>query len=127
MRLLTHSSFAVVEGRARRRSPTQTGYKVKLVQPGDAGVMVNEAILRKDHPVADALFGVDNTFLTRALDAGIFDPYVAHGLDTVPAALQVDPAAPGHADRPQRRLRRLRHVVVRPRRPPARAGTRSTT
>ena len=59
----------------------QTGYKVKLVQPGDAGVMVNEAILRKDNPVADALFGVDNTFLTRALDAGIFDPYTAHGLD----------------------------------------------
>ena len=57
----------------------QTGYKVKLVQPGDAGVMVNEAILRKDHPVADALFGVDNTFLTRALDAGIFDPYIAPG------------------------------------------------
>ena len=62
------------------------------MQPGDAGVMVNEAILRKDHPVADALFGVDNTFLTRALDAGIFDPYTATGLDVGSRrALQLDP------------------------------------
>jgi len=87
--LLTHSSFAASPA-VLADFTAQTGYKVKLVQPGDAGVMVNEAILRKDHPVADALFGVDNTFLTRALDAGIFDPYVAPGLATVPAAQRVD-------------------------------------
>ena len=34
--------------------------------------------------MADALFGVDNTFLTRALDAGMFEPYTAKGLDGVP-------------------------------------------
>jgi thiamine transport system substrate-binding protein len=89
VRLLTHSSFAASK-QVLADFTRRTGYQVKLVQPGDAGVMVNEAILRKDSPVADALFGVDNTFLTRALDAGIFDPYVAHGLDTVPAALRVD-------------------------------------
>jgi thiamine transport system substrate-binding protein len=89
VRLLTHSSFAVSK-EVLAEFTKQTGYEVKLVQPGDAGVMVNEAILRKDSPVADALFGVDNTFLTRALDAGIFDPYPARGLDTVPADLQVD-------------------------------------
>jgi thiamine transport system substrate-binding protein len=90
VRLLTHSSFAASK-QVLADFTRQTGYQVKLVQPGDAGVMVNEAILRKDSPVADALFGVDNTFLTRALDAGIFDPYVAHALDTVPAALEADP------------------------------------
>jgi thiamine transport system substrate-binding protein len=89
VRLLTHSSFAASK-QVLADFTRETGYQVKLVQPGDAGVMVNEAILRKDSPVADALFGVDNTFLTRALDAGVFDPYVAHGLDTVPGALQVD-------------------------------------
>jgi thiamine transport system substrate-binding protein len=89
VRLLTHSSFAVSKG-VLADFTKQTGYKVKLVQPGDAGVMVNEAILRKDNPVADAIFGVDNTFLTRALDAGIFDAYVAKGLDAVPQAFQVD-------------------------------------
>lgn len=89
VRLLTHSSFAASK-QVLADFTRRTGYQVKLVQPGDAGLMVNEAILRKDSPVADALFGVDNTFLTRALDAGIFDPYVAHALDTVPAAFQVD-------------------------------------
>jgi thiamine transport system substrate-binding protein len=89
VRLLTHSSFAVSKA-VLADFTRQTGYKIKLVQPGDAGVMVNAAILRKDNPVADALFGVDNTFLTRALDAGIFDPYEAKGLDSVPAALQTD-------------------------------------
>jgi thiamine transport system substrate-binding protein len=90
VRLLTHSSFAVSKG-VLADFTRQTGYSVKLVQPGDAGVMVNEAILRKDAPVADALFGVDNTFLTRALDAGIFDPYPARGLDTVKASVAGDP------------------------------------
>jgi thiamine transport system substrate-binding protein len=87
VRLLTHSSFAVSKA-VLAEFTRKTGYNVKLVQPGDAGVMVNEAILTKNHPVADALFGVDNTFLTRALDAGIFDSYTAAGLDSVPAALQ---------------------------------------
>jgi thiamine transport system substrate-binding protein len=89
VRLLTHSSFAVSKDVLAEFTAT-TGYKVKLVQPGDAGVMVNEAILRKDSPVADALFGIDNTFLTRALDAGIFDSYVAHGLDAVSVKWQAD-------------------------------------
>jgi thiamine transport system substrate-binding protein len=88
--LLTHSSFAASKA-VLADFTRQTGYKVKIVQPSDAGVMVNEAILRKKNPVADALFGVDNTFLTRALDAGIFDSYVAHGLDRVPSALRTDP------------------------------------
>jgi len=87
--LLTHSSFAVSKD-VLAAFTAQTGYKVKLVQPGDAGVMVNAAILRKNNPVADALFGVDNTFLTRALDAGIFDPYVAHRVNDLSAGLQVD-------------------------------------
>ena len=89
VRLLTHSSFAASK-EVLADFTKQTGYKVKLVQPGDAGVMVNAAILRKNDPVADAMFGVDNTFLTRALDAGIFDPYVAKGLDTVPQPFRVD-------------------------------------
>ena len=88
--LLTHSSFATSKD-VLADFTRQTGYKVKIVQPNDAGVMVNQAILRKKNPVADLLFGVDNTFLTRALDAGIFDPYVPRGSNTVPAALRVDP------------------------------------
>ena len=44
-------------------SPQQTGITVKVLQAGDAGAMVNQAILTKDKPQGDVLFGVDNTFL----------------------------------------------------------------
>ena len=40
VRLLTHSSFAASKD-VLADFTNQTGYKVKLVQPGDAGVMVN--------------------------------------------------------------------------------------
>ena len=40
---------------------------------------MNQAILTKDNPLGDVFFGVDNTFLTRALDAGIFEPYTVAG------------------------------------------------
>jgi thiamine transport system substrate-binding protein len=81
--LLTHDAFAASKN-VIADFTKQSGCKLKLVQPGDAGVMVNEAILRKDNPVADALYGVDNTFLTRALDAGLFEPYTPKGLDLKP-------------------------------------------
>ena len=73
----------------------------------------NQAILTKDDPLGDVFFGVDNTFLTRALDAGIFEPYTAAALATVPAEFQLDPTHRAHADRPRRRVRQLRQAVVR--------------
>jgi thiamine transport system substrate-binding protein len=68
----------------------QTGITVKILQSGDAGAALNQAILTKDHPLGDAFFGVDNTFLGRALAAGIFEPYTAAGLDQVPQQYQLD-------------------------------------
>jgi thiamine transport system substrate-binding protein len=88
--LLTHDAFAASK-EVLADFTAQTGYKVKLVQPGDAGVVVNQAILTKDHPVADALFGVDNTFLTRALDAGIFEPYTPAAENTIETGVYTDP------------------------------------
>ena len=38
--------------------------------------------------MADVLYGIDNTFLSRALDAGIFDSYSAQALASVPDALE---------------------------------------
>jgi thiamine transport system substrate-binding protein len=68
----------------------QTGATVNVLRAGDAGAMVNQAILTKDNPIADVLFGVDNSFLSRALDAGIFEPYGAAGLENVPVELRLD-------------------------------------
>ncbi len=87
--LVTHDSFAVSKP-VLRAFTKQTGITVKVLKSGDAGAALNQAILTKDQPLGDAFFGVDNTFLSRALDAGIFVPYIAKGLDTVPANFQLD-------------------------------------
>jgi thiamine transport system substrate-binding protein len=87
--LVTHDSFAVSKP-VLRAFTQQTGITVKVLKNGDAGAALNQAILTKDAPLGDAFFGVDNTFLSRALEAGIFVPYTAKGLDTVPAALRLD-------------------------------------
>jgi thiamine transport system substrate-binding protein len=88
--LLTHDAFAASKS-VLADFTKQTGYKVKLEQPGDAGLVVNQAILRKNNPLGDAIFGVDNTFLTRALDAGIFDTYTSPAANTLKAGVYVDP------------------------------------
>jgi thiamine transport system substrate-binding protein len=87
--LLTHDAFAVSDD-VLASFTEETGYKVKRLAPGDAGIAVNTAVLRKDDPVADVLYGVDNTFLTRALDEEIFRPYEAKDLEKVPEELVTD-------------------------------------
>lgn len=87
--LLTHESFALSEGTLKAFTE-QTGIGVKLATSGDAGTMVNQAILTKDNPIADVLYGIDNTFLSRALNAGIFSPYTAAEIDNVSTLLRVD-------------------------------------
>jgi thiamine transport system substrate-binding protein len=85
--LVTHDSFAVSEGLLDQFA-ADTGITVKVLQAGDAGEMVNQAILTKGDPLGDVLYGVDNTFLGRALDEEIFDPYRSPALDDVQPGLE---------------------------------------
>ena len=94
--LMTYDSFAVSKS-VLADFTRETGFKVKVLTTGDAGQLVSAAIRRGTHPVADALFGIDNTFLTRALDANVFDRYTAKGLSTVPDAVPARPQAPRDA------------------------------
>jgi thiamine transport system substrate-binding protein len=87
--LMTHDFFATSNGLLE--SFTQrTGITVKVLKSGDAGRAVNQAILTKDHSLADVFYGIDNTFLSRALDAGIFVPYTSPELSQVPTQFQLD-------------------------------------
>jgi thiamine transport system substrate-binding protein len=88
--LVTHDSFAVSK-KVLAQFTEQTGIKVKLLPAGDAGAALNQVILTKGAPIGDLLFGVDNTFLSRALKEGIFEPYRSPQLASVPAAFQPDP------------------------------------
>jgi thiamine transport system substrate-binding protein len=46
--------------------------------------------LSKGNPLGDVLYGVDNTFLSRALDNDIFVPYESPLLENVPEEFQLD-------------------------------------
>lgn len=87
--LLTHDSFFVPD-EVLAAFARESGVEVRVLRAGDAGAMVNQAILTKDNPLADVLFGVDNTFLSRAIDEGIFVQYESPRLDRVDPALQLD-------------------------------------
>jgi thiamine transport system substrate-binding protein len=87
--LVSHDSFAASDA-VLKAFTAQTGYTVKVLKSGDAGAALNQEILTKGSPRGDVFFGVDNTLLSRALDNGIFTPYVAKGLDRLPADVQLD-------------------------------------
>jgi thiamine transport system substrate-binding protein len=88
--LVTHDSFDVSED-VLDAFTEETGIEVTIAPAGDAGSTVNQAILTKDDPLGDVLFGVDNTFLSRALDEDLFVPYESPLLAQVPDELVLDP------------------------------------
>ena len=88
--LVTHDSFAVSDG-VLAEFTKQTGITVKLLSSGDAGQMVSQAVLTAGNPVADVMFGIDNTLLCRGLLANLFTPYTSSALAEVPDSLELDP------------------------------------
>ncbi|MET9821415.1 MULTISPECIES: thiamine ABC transporter substrate-binding protein [unclassified Streptomyces] len=87
--LVSHDSWAVSKD-VVAAFEKQSGYKVRVLEDGDAGQAVNKAVLTKDNPQGDVFFGVDNTLLSRALDNGLFQPYEAKGSDLVLPAYRAD-------------------------------------
>ena len=68
--------------------------KVTLIGVGDAGQVLNRAILEKDYPQADVIIGIDNNYLAKALKQDILEPYQSSNLAVVPEELRFD--ASGH-------------------------------
>ncbi len=87
--LVTHDSFLTSEG-IFDSFTAETGIAVEVLSGGDAGELVSRAVLAAGGPEGDVLFGIDNTFLQRGLDAGIFVPHVSPMLDAVPDELELD-------------------------------------
>jgi thiamine transport system substrate-binding protein len=88
--IMTHDSFSISEDLV---TSFEQANNVKLVflASGDSGSALNKAILSKKAPLADVFFGVDNTFLSRALEEGIFEPYASPLLDEIPDEFELDP------------------------------------
>lgn len=65
--LVVHDSF--VDGDAFSKAASEaTGYDVKVMTAGDGGELANKLVLTKGAPIADAFFGVDNTFVSRIIE-----------------------------------------------------------
>ncbi len=87
--LLTHDSFALSETTLSAFT-AETGIVVTQLASGDAGQMVSEAILTAGNPVGDVLFGIDNTFLQRGLDADLFVAYESPNVAAVADEFRLD-------------------------------------
>lgn len=87
--LVTHDSFNVSED-VLAAFEESTGITVEILRRGDAGTLVNESILTASNPLGDVLFGIDNTFLTRGLNADLFVPYESPALEDVPEEFMLD-------------------------------------
>lgn len=87
--VMTHDSFNVSE-EVLRQFEEANNVRVQFLKAGDTGTALNKAILSKDAPLADVFYGVDNTFLSRALDEGIFQLYDSPLLADIPDHFELD-------------------------------------
>jgi thiamine transport system substrate-binding protein len=71
VRLAAHDSFVIGE-ELIAQFESETGYELEILRLGDTGAVTNQLVLTKNAPVADAFFGIDNTFLGRAESEGVF-------------------------------------------------------
>ncbi len=73
LRVMTHSSFSLPKDRIAEFEK-QNGVKLSIVKGGDAGEMLNKLILTRANPIADVVYGIDNTLIAKATAAGILAP-----------------------------------------------------
>lgn len=71
-----HDSFAL-SPQLLAAFTAATGCTATILKSGDAGALTNKLVLTKASPIADAVFGIDNTFAGRAVSAGVLAPYAA--------------------------------------------------
>ena len=88
--IMTHDSFDISK-EVISEFESENNATVVIQKAGDAGQTLVRAILEKGNPSADLLYGIDNTYLGRALDENIFDAYKPELLSKIPEILRLDP------------------------------------
>ena len=88
--VMTHDSFAI-SGEIVAQFEDEHGVEVIFLKIGDAGEATNRAVLTAGNPLADVFYGVDNTFLSRALEGDVFEPYESPLLEVIPDEFKLDP------------------------------------
>ena len=91
--VMTHDSFAV-SAELIQQFESQNNAKINFIKGGDAGTALNRLILTSlgGTPEVDVFYGLDNTFLSRALEQDLFEAYNAPALAEIPTEFQLDPS-----------------------------------
>ncbi|MGO1590768.1 MAG: thiamine ABC transporter substrate-binding protein [Ancrocorticia sp.] len=89
--VLVHDSFNVPQDLIDRFEE-ESGFELTTTAPGDAGVVVNQLILAKDNPTVDAVYGVENFSVQKAVDEGVFANYTSGDLPASGADYTLDGA-----------------------------------
>jgi thiamine transport system substrate-binding protein len=95
----SHDSWAMSKA-VMRKFTRQTGYTVKIEPNGDAGQLTNKLVLTKGSPIADMTYGIDNTFASRAVRAGILADYTPRDEPASARAYELSPPAGARAFTP---------------------------
>lgn len=74
--VMTHDSFSLPQ-QLIDDFQAETGLTLNLVKSGDAGQLSSVVSLSAGKPKADAVFGIDNTFAARPIEAGALDRYTS--------------------------------------------------
>lgn len=89
--VITHDSFNV-DKKLIAQFEAQNKVKVRFVKGGDAGELLNRLILTRRAPIADVVYGLDNSMLARAKSFNLLQAYKSPLASKVPAAYRLDTA-----------------------------------
>ncbi len=93
--LVTYDSFPDADtsmNEALEAFSAETGIAVEILVAGDTGTMLSKAALTVGNPEGDVMWGIDNTFLSRALNEGVFEAAAtAVGAELPEAFTQLSP------------------------------------
>jgi thiamine transport system substrate-binding protein len=70
--LVAHDSFAISD-ESIAEFEAASGFELEIIRAGDAGSLTNRLVLTQDSPIADVVFGIDNTFRGIADENGIIE------------------------------------------------------
>lgn len=87
--VVVHDSFGITD-ETKAAFEEQSGLTLNIITTGDGGALANKLVLTKDSPLGDVAFGIDTSFASRAVDAGVFEPYTSPALPDGAADLAVD-------------------------------------
>jgi len=94
--LVAYDSFPVADtdlNTALDSFTEQTGIDIEILISGDTGTMVSKAALTAGNPEGDVIWGIDNTFISRAIEADVLEAYTPAEATAIPERLRA--GAPG--------------------------------